>query len=151
VFSALEDELTLFSTAGYMGNGSPGRADALVWCLSDLMTAPMSNFGIFEVYRCQALGLPIQRDPATDNRAGWRKLYDEMSARATPLHADCRGGDVEFVNGPHALLPRPADRMLERCAAENQRFLELSRDGRMPTPAEIAEHVAAIDNIKTGR
>jgi hypothetical protein len=41
--------------------------------------------------------------------------------------------------------------MLERCAAENIRFAELSRDGRMPTPEEAAEHVDRIDDIKTGR
>jgi hypothetical protein len=150
VFSQLEDELTLFSTAGYMGTGSPGRADALVWCLSDLMNAPMSNFGIFEVYRCAALGLPVQRHPG-DNRQRWRRRYDELASSDTPNHPDCRGGEVEYVNGPLALLPRPVDRMLERCAEENSRFAALSRDGRMPTAEEAAAHVAAIDNIRTGR
>jgi hypothetical protein len=41
--------------------------------------------------------------------------------------------------------------MLERCAAENQRFAEISRDGRMPTAEEAAEHVARIDDIRMGR
>jgi hypothetical protein len=115
------------------------------------MNAPMSNFGIFEVYRCAALGLPIQRDPAADNRLGWRKLYDAQNERATPWHPDCGGGDAEWVNTERALLLRPVDRMLERCAEENIRFAELSRDGRMPTAAEVAEYVARVDNIKTGR
>jgi predicted phage terminase large subunit-like protein len=35
-FRALEDELASFSTAGYMGDGSPNRADAMVWALSEL-------------------------------------------------------------------------------------------------------------------
>lgn len=32
----LEDELTYFTTAGYVGEGSPDRADALVWALTEL-------------------------------------------------------------------------------------------------------------------
>jgi phage terminase large subunit-like protein len=148
VFSQLEDELTLFSTAGYMGNGSPGRADALVWAISDLMTAPMSSYGIFEIYRQNAEALAPH---SADNRQEWRRRFDEQNARATPWHADCQGGEAEWVNTERALLPRPVDSMLERCAAENIRFAELSRDGRMPTPEEAAEHVNRIDNIKTGR
>lgn len=33
---ALEDELTAFSTNGYQGSGSPNRADAAIWALSEL-------------------------------------------------------------------------------------------------------------------
>jgi hypothetical protein len=80
-----------------------------------------------------------------------RNLNDSMAASDTPDHPDVRGGPVEYVNGPLALLPRPADRILERCAEENIRFAELCRDGRMPTAEERAEHVNTIDNIKTGR
>jgi hypothetical protein len=36
IFAELEDELTAFSTLGYMGTGSPNRADALVWALAEL-------------------------------------------------------------------------------------------------------------------
>lgn len=35
-FPELEDELAAFSTIGYMSDGSPNRADALIWALSDL-------------------------------------------------------------------------------------------------------------------
>ena len=35
-FSQLEDELTAFSTIGYTGSGSPNRADALIWALTEL-------------------------------------------------------------------------------------------------------------------
>lgn len=35
-YPELEDELTGFSTIGYTGNGSPNRADALIWALSEL-------------------------------------------------------------------------------------------------------------------
>ena len=36
LFPALEDELCGFSTFGYTGEGSPNRADAAVWALSEL-------------------------------------------------------------------------------------------------------------------
>jgi phage terminase large subunit-like protein len=39
VFAKLEDELAGFSTAGYTGNASPNRADALVWALAELFPA----------------------------------------------------------------------------------------------------------------
>jgi len=35
-FSALEDQLTSMTGAGYVGEGSPDRADALVWALTEL-------------------------------------------------------------------------------------------------------------------
>ncbi len=35
-FRDLEDELTSFSTVGYLGERSPNRADALIWALSEL-------------------------------------------------------------------------------------------------------------------
>ena len=35
-FPELEEELTAFSTVGYMGTGSPNRADALIWLLTEL-------------------------------------------------------------------------------------------------------------------
>jgi len=35
-FPELEDELSAFSTMGYMGQGSPNRADALIWALAEL-------------------------------------------------------------------------------------------------------------------
>lgn len=35
-FRQLESELTAFSTVGYTGEGSPNRADALIWALTEL-------------------------------------------------------------------------------------------------------------------
>lgn len=52
-FDALENEMTSFTSnfdrakAGF----SPGRVDALVWALTDLMVQPMPGFGIYELYR----------------------------------------------------------------------------------------------------
>jgi phage terminase large subunit-like protein len=58
-FDALEDEMAAFTSnfdrakAGF----SPGRVDALVWALSDLMVQPMPSYGIFEYYRQKAMAL----------------------------------------------------------------------------------------------
>lgn len=38
-FVQMEDELCAFNTAGYLGDGSPNRADALIWALSELFPA----------------------------------------------------------------------------------------------------------------
>jgi len=38
-FMELEDELTSFSTVGYLGEHSPNRADALIWMLAELFPA----------------------------------------------------------------------------------------------------------------
>ena len=40
--SALEDQMCLFGPDGYIGEGSPDRADALVWALTDLMLTDRS-------------------------------------------------------------------------------------------------------------
>jgi hypothetical protein len=55
-YPELEDQMCGFTTAfdrrtaGY----SPGRVDALVWALSELMVVPMKSFGIYELYRQMA-------------------------------------------------------------------------------------------------
>jgi phage terminase large subunit-like protein len=45
-FAALEDQLVAFTTEGYVGEGSPDRADAMVWALTELMLHqdPMEPF-----------------------------------------------------------------------------------------------------------
>jgi phage terminase large subunit-like protein len=124
-FPELEDQQCEFTShfdrarAGY----SPGRVDALCWALSDLMTTPMSSWGIFELYRCQALGIPIghaARPDPTDNRVPWRRAYDEILNRPTPLHPEDQGGSVEHVNGPQAKLTY-APGSLEWAAQQKQK------------------------------
>jgi len=41
-FPELEDELTAFSTVGYLGENSPNRADALIWALTELFPGIVS-------------------------------------------------------------------------------------------------------------
>lgn len=50
----LEDQICLFAADGYLGEGSPDRADALVWALTDLMLSspiPQALTGTFQVSR----------------------------------------------------------------------------------------------------
>lgn len=39
IFRTLENELTAFNTFGYIGEGSPNRADAAIWALAELFPA----------------------------------------------------------------------------------------------------------------
>jgi hypothetical protein len=43
-FGDLEDQMVNFTSAGYMGDRSPDRADALVWALSELSQGPEMEF-----------------------------------------------------------------------------------------------------------
>ena len=42
-FPALEDQLIAFTTHGYMGDGSPDRADALIWGLTEIFPRVVSS------------------------------------------------------------------------------------------------------------
>ncbi|MFO1208822.1 MAG: terminase family protein [Amaricoccus sp.] len=42
-FRELEEQMRLMSVAGYQGEGSPDRADALVWALTELILEPASK------------------------------------------------------------------------------------------------------------
>lgn len=48
-FPEMEDQMLNFSTAGYLGDRSPDRADALVWALSELMLEQQAFAGIGRV------------------------------------------------------------------------------------------------------
>jgi len=56
-FPQLEDQMCSFTPSGVRdfairsAGDSPDRVDALVWALTDLLVEPMSNQGIFELYR----------------------------------------------------------------------------------------------------
>jgi hypothetical protein len=65
LFRELEDQMLNFSTAGYMGDRSPDRADALVWALTELLVEQMPSAGIFELYRSLAAKAEKSRQPAS--------------------------------------------------------------------------------------
>ncbi|APZ55082.1 hypothetical protein Ga0080574_TMP4748 [Salipiger abyssi] len=43
-FAALEEQMGLMTAAGFQGQGSPDRVDALVWALTELVVAPMQGW-----------------------------------------------------------------------------------------------------------
>jgi phage terminase large subunit-like protein len=53
-FRELEDQMLNFSTAGYLGDRSPDRVDALVWALTDLLVEPEPGAAMIEYYRLRA-------------------------------------------------------------------------------------------------
>jgi phage terminase large subunit-like protein len=56
-FPALEDQLVMITAAGYEGSGSPDRADALVWALTELfpsMTAPAPKVDWSQAFKAPA-------------------------------------------------------------------------------------------------
>ncbi|MDN4988836.1 terminase family protein [Bradyrhizobium sp. WYCCWR 13022] len=55
----LEDQLAAMTGDGYLGDGSPDRADALVWALTELMTRPQAPGASMGFYRLG--GDPEQR------------------------------------------------------------------------------------------
>jgi Terminase RNaseH-like domain/Phage terminase large subunit len=55
-FDKLEDQMCSFTTAGYIGEGSPDHADALVWALTDLMVAD-NHTGLLDHYIAEAAKL----------------------------------------------------------------------------------------------
>jgi phage terminase large subunit-like protein len=66
---SLEDQLAAMTGAGYAGDGSPDRADALVWALTELMAqpaTPMAQFGTYSAYAEPIPGISgsyARRDP----------------------------------------------------------------------------------------
>lgn len=45
-FPELEEQLTMTTTSGFQGGGSPDRLDALVWALSDLMLSGAGSYNL---------------------------------------------------------------------------------------------------------
>ena len=80
-FPDLEDELTSFSTTGYMGQGSPNRGDALVWLLTELFPGLVKAQKKEDPVQLDMLGHPVRKMPdqlarqqlaAMRNPNGWR-------------------------------------------------------------------------------
>jgi phage terminase large subunit-like protein len=66
--SALEDQMCAMTGNGYAGDGSPDRADALVWALTELMSQPHRPAATFGTYSRFAepipgmTGMQVRRD-----------------------------------------------------------------------------------------
>ena len=90
-FPTLEDELCNFTTSGYVGP-SPNRADALVWCLTELMAQPMPGFGLYEVTRRRAAG----------------ETLEQIAGTSIPLIDVYRQAQARMAAGQSPFSPMPA-------------------------------------------
>jgi phage terminase large subunit-like protein len=123
-FPQLEDELCNFSAAGYVGP-SPGRADALVWSLTNLMGQPMKGCAYYEVARRRANGETLEQiaggaanlqaiyDAATRIRAGLSPFApmpgpevpdDQLIDGETAWRRRYAAQHGGWINGPNAQL-----------------------------------------------
>lgn len=59
LFPDLEDELMAFTTTGYTGEGSPNRADALVWAISELFPGMVQPDRKTDMKVPTSLGMPM--------------------------------------------------------------------------------------------
>lgn len=58
-FPDLEDELAGFTTGGYIGEGSPNRADAFVWAMSELFPGMVSDKATPSTSKFKPIGIGI--------------------------------------------------------------------------------------------
>ena len=94
-FPKLEDQMCGFTsdfdrkTAGF----SPDRVDALVWAFTDLLVEPMSNEGIYELYRQRAAKADAEkakreRKPAPLPQPGSMEWFQMMRKRQAAQSAE---------------------------------------------------------------
>ena len=55
-FPELDEQLVAFTTDGYVGDGSPDRADAAIWALIELMLSPADAAGWLDFARASLKG-----------------------------------------------------------------------------------------------
>ena len=126
-FPELEDEMCSFTTGGYAGAASPNRADAMVWCLTELMAQPMKGYAFYELARRMAHGetreaiatqAPVQLQVVYEQamariRAGQSPFAAQEGVKRVALnnadYTDRRGGptgpfapSTTWINGPNA-------------------------------------------------
>ncbi|MBR1238178.1 DNA-packaging protein [Bradyrhizobium sp. AUGA SZCCT0182] len=85
-FPDLEDQLCAMTGDGYGGDGSPDRADALVWALSELMVKPPVPVAQFGIFRLATYGLGPGERPADTNieMTALRQRAMSRSSSCTP-------------------------------------------------------------------
>lgn len=69
-FPVLEEQLTNFLTAGYVGEGSPNNADAMIWGMTDLFNLKMSLAGFYPMISVTKSG--EGGGDGLERSSGWR-------------------------------------------------------------------------------
>ena len=87
-FALMEDEMTNFTTAGYLGSGSPNRADALVWALTELFPTSGTH-GLLDLWISQS----------EQTKYGARKTGEEKPGLIALDHQTKSGFSKAFSEG----------------------------------------------------
>lgn len=98
-FPELEDELCAFSNYGYMGEGSPNRADALIWAATDLKLADDAQAWIAAMGK-QVSDMATPKRPGGDDSGGLIDVYKRAFASGQPAPVSCSrvGCDEPLTN-----------------------------------------------------
>jgi hypothetical protein len=114
-FAELEDQLCAFTTQGYRGEGSPDRADALVWALTELMLGETQGWGLFEHYHRAAEGkagaVTAKSSPVAPSSAPAPRHNDNVTLKAPPNISTVHGryGDLYLVDADGSVEVAPHD------------------------------------------
>jgi hypothetical protein len=69
IFPEMEEQMCNFSTAGYIGERSPDRVDAMVWGITDILVGSIPHEGMLNWYIQEAKKLPQNNIPKLE--IGW--------------------------------------------------------------------------------
>lgn len=87
-FPEMENQLAAFTSSGYAGDGSPDRADAVVWAISELMVTPEP---VFYNYIMVGLGGILGgREPEPDPETNYQE------AKAAAARGELRGAALTW-------------------------------------------------------
>lgn len=90
-FPELEEQMVNFSTAGYQGDKSPDRADAMVWGVSVVAVSIMAGGGILSWYEQEARKLEASKNEIPQVERGWQ-LSGNVSEDGTLIRLRCPPG-----------------------------------------------------------
>jgi hypothetical protein len=106
----LEDQFLAMTGNGFVGDGSPDRLDAAVWCLFELMGAPEP--GIIEWSRLEALKATAPRANPSDT-----------STFTVTLKSPAGISDVHLMSG--RAVPVPPDRLVKMTVEDSKPLLAI--------------------------
>lgn len=88
-FERMEDELTNFTAAGYLGDQSPNRADALVWAATELIV-DQEPHGLLEWYSQESKAVKIAKVEQS-------AFLKPVTGPDTPVCPKCGGNAIAFI------------------------------------------------------
>jgi hypothetical protein len=109
-FPELEEQLLQFSSAGYKGDKSPDRADAMVWAVTDLAVDMAPGLGLLEWYKRQAAKQIEDQSKTMKNPAVIERPKDKAGVTSPMDYANSKAG-----SGINIQAPLPSDEVILNC------------------------------------